>query len=155
MGWWACTVMGGDGPADVADVIAERLGIDDEDISEEDFHTKLTEHLSLLASDDFIEELTDFDDEHIVKQVIGLFVLHNNLDPNNEHVKTILKNAREGAEQDEWAADDGERKQEMDAYITLIDAYDGHSVEVRSKGLFEAIDEHIASGKTGLVNKNI
>ena len=63
----------------------------------------------------------------------------------------------EASATDSWAREDEERKKIVDGFNEAIKTYDGKPIVIRSRGLFEAINDHIENGGTGLVNtgKNI
>ena len=70
--------------------------------------------------------------------------------PISEELKAeILENSKT----DEWASEDEERKQIVEGFHTAIESYDGTPIVIKSRGLFEVMAEHIADGKTGLINK--
>ncbi|MGZ8856203.1 MAG: hypothetical protein ACXW0J_03150 [Nitrososphaeraceae archaeon] len=161
MGWWSCTVMGGDTPADIGCVIeSDILGLNQEDEDEEDSSINeidlkpiLASKLSYMASSECDNMMKEFGDLMIAHQVLGYYVLTIGADPNNKDVKTILKHAKKAAAADRWAQRDPERKQHMDKFIKAINEFNGEPVEIEDESLMEVLNDHFEKGKTGLVNK--
>ena len=158
MGWWSCTIMGGDTPWDARGDMHDAVGLrteelypdsDDERVSDEYIH----EHIkaSVPAMIDVALNNTDNWYPGVYKQVLGVMVMSAGCDPEDEDVKLALKIAKEGAEEDEW--DDDERRAYVADFVKMLDAYDGTPQEPKEEGLFEKFEEAFASGTAGLVNK--
>jgi hypothetical protein len=163
MGWWGTNVMEGDTPMDsecdindvIGDIHAEKTNGERfdpyEDGGEEIVQAVLKQEGSaerILAS--IIANTTEGDEyRHISLQVLGeMIVCYGGLMPDSVRAAAI-----KGAEDDEWAACDEERKQSMNVYIERIRKYDGTALEPVSQGLFGKIEEAFAAGEKGLVNR--
>ena len=158
MGWWSCTIMGGDTPLDAQGDMFDACGVtsdmfypdDDADlISIIDINEQIKLNVAAMTE----VALNDPDSWYpgVYRQVLGVMVMSAGCDPEDEDVKRALQVAREGAEADEW--DDDERRAYVANFIEMIDNYDGTPQEPKSEGVFEKIHEAIVEGKSGLINK--
>ncbi len=155
MGWWSCTIMGGDTPLDVRDtVLFDILELDSDDYFE-DVYTPVVIGERMLNKLDAIEDYDFSWAEEIGDQVLGVMVMEYGLPKEDERVVRLIDRAKEAAAADEWATDDAERRMYIGNFHETLEAYDGTPTMVKSEGLFEKIAEHITEGGTGLVNKNI
>lgn len=162
MGWWSATVMGGDPPmdaeGDLFDIVfkgtkyedgCDRMDAEDAgELTKEDIAAKLLARLP-----DLLERVRgpalDMD---IYRQVLGVMILEYGvpiIDPTREAIELAI----DGANHDEWAYEDEERKAHMEAFILQLNEYTGEPTEVEFEGLFEKLVEKIESGTLGLVNK--
>lgn len=155
MGWWSCTIMGGDTPLDVRDtVLFDILELDSDDYFE-DVYTPVVIGERMLNKLDAIEDYDFSWAEEIGDQVLGVMVMEYGLPKDDERVVRLIDRAKEAAAADEWATDDAERRMYIGNFHETLEAYDGTPTTVKSEGLFDKIAEHITEGGSGLVNKNI
>lgn len=151
MGWWSTDIMGGDSPLDAKDEIfgicgVEEFGDDGRELTKEDFEKNMPQILEFLRG----QENNDYYDEKAIGfQVLGVLMMKAGAPISPELKQEILDNSQT----DSWAKEDMERGQIVENFHVAIEHYDGAPVIIKSKGLFEAIDEHLSQGKTGLVNK--
>lgn len=146
MGWWSKDIMGGDAPYDWEDEIYEICGAEmwpegrtsKGKISPDQF----TEHLEKI-----IVALRKSKDP-IGYQVLGVLMMESGADMPEEVKSKIMQACHD----DEWARRDPEREEKILELHDKVLKYDGTTVEIKSKGLFQAIAEHVSAGKTGLVN---
>ena len=156
MGWWSKDIMGGDSPLDAKDEIYGICGVDEFDdengreLNRKDFETHLPE---ILESFRKAENNDYYDEKAISFQVLGVLMMQTATPISEELKQEIL----EASATDSWAREDEERKKIVDGFNEAIKTYDGKPIVIRSRGLFEAINDHIENGGTGLVNtgKNI
>ncbi len=60
----------------------------------------------------------------------------------------------ENSKTDSWAQENEERAQVVESFHNALEIYDGkHPIEIKSRGLFEVMAEHLNSGNKGLINK--
>lgn len=158
MGWWGHGVMEGDPPMDaecdvldaLGDINAERTNGDNIDPWEDGGYARL---VALLKEDGVTTEVYNRlqgqdDDNGILWQAFGeMIITSGGILPVD--VKERCINA---ARSDDWAAYEPKRKAAMDRYVERLEAYTGTPLESEDKGLLETIGEHIAAGKTGIVN---
>ncbi len=159
MGWWSCTIMGGDTPLDAQGDMQDAVGLrteelypdsNDERVSDEYIHEQIKANVPAMID----VALSNSDNSWypgVYKQVLGVMVMSAGCDPADEDVKLALKIAKEGAEDDDW--DDDERREYIAAFIKQLDEYDGTPQDPKSEGLFEKVMEAVDEGNTGLVNK--
>ncbi len=148
MGWWSKDIMGGDSPLDAKDEIygickVEEFGDNGREITREDLEANLPRILEKFRGTEY------YSDRAISFQVLGVLMMKTGTPIPEELKAEILKNSSA----DEWASEDEERKQIVEGFHAAIESYDGTPIVIRSRGLFEVIIEHVASGKQGLVNK--
>lgn len=156
MGWWSKDIMGGDSPLDAKDEIYGICGVDEFDdengrkLNRKDFETHLPE---ILESFRKAENNDYYDEKAISFQVLGVLMMQTGTPISAELKQEILDNSQT----DSWAKEDMDRGQIVENFHVAIEHYDGIPIVIRSKGLFEAINDHIENGGTGLVNvgKNI
>jgi len=151
MGWWSKDIMGGDSPLDAKDEIygickVEEFGDNGREITREDLEANLPR---ILESFRGTENNEYYSDRAISFQVLGVLMMKTGTPIPEELKAEILENSSA----DEWATEDEERKQIVEGFHAAIESYDGTPIVIRSRGLFEVIIEHVASGKQGLVNK--
>jgi hypothetical protein len=163
MGWWGVNVMEGDTPMDaecdimdvIGDIHAEKTNGEVFDPYEDGANEIIVSVLKqegsaerILAS--IVATTTEGDEyRHISLQVLGeIIVCNGGLMP-----ESVREAAIQGAKEDEWAQEDEERKQAMCIYIDRIRAYDGTPLEPVSQGLFGKIEEALAAGEKGLINR--
>lgn len=156
MGWWSKDIMGGDSPLDAKDEIFGICGVeefgDDEvrELTKEDFEKNMPQILEFLRE----QENNDYYDEKAIGfQVLGVLMMKAGAPISPELKQEILDNSQT----DSWAKEDMERGEIVENFHVAIEKYDGTPLVIRSRGLFEAINDHIENGGTGLVNvgKNI
>ena len=154
MGWWSCTIMGGDTPYDARADMYDACGVSGDDIYDE---LKTPEEITKLVQANvpaMIEvALNDNDSWYpgVYRQVLGVMVMLHGCDPHEMPVGRALAIAKEGAEADDWDSD--ERREYIVDFIKMLENYDGTPQEPKSEGLFEKVFEAIDEGKEGLVNK--
>ena len=146
MGWWSCTVMGGDTPMDFNADLIETAGVDYEYFQDElkfdltsikdDLHRRLNEMIMYC-------EGHHFDDRNIAFQVLGSVLMEAGVLIPDSVKKKIITGARE----DEWALEDSERKQYMNAFIAQVEVYDGTPTEIAYEGLFDKFAELLGENK--------
>ena len=131
MGWWSKDIMGGDSPLDAKDEIFNICEVDE--FPGEDGHTDLTK-----------------EEKAIAYQVLGVLMMKAGASISQELKNEIIENSKT----DSWAVQDSERGAIVEKFHDTLSLYEGkHPIEIRSRGLFEALGEHIANGNTGLINK--
>ena len=155
MGWWSKDIMGGDSPLDAKDEIFNLCEVDEfnddddghTDLTKDDFTNNMEKILEFVRG----EENNDYYDEKaICYQVLGVLMMKAGAPISQELKDEIIENSKT----DSWAKEDSERGSIVEKFHDTLSLYEGkHPVEIRSKGLFEAINDHIANGNTGLVNK--
>lgn len=157
MGWWSCTIMGGDTPLDARDTIMfDVLELDSDKFFDDEYKFEDIQKLMLDNIERIRYTVPQYDwYEEIWDQVMGVLVMEYGMPTDNEHVEALLERAKEAAAADEWATDDAERRMYIGNFHETLEAYDGTPTTVKSEGLFEKIAEHITEGGSGLVNKNI
>lgn len=167
MGWWSASILGGDEPLDYLGDLADICGVGSR---EEDTNKTLTPQEEQLASTlysyEFTAEIVNNSDtriamlkycdkaydKNIAYQVLGVILMATGGTISDSLKKKIIKSA----ENDEWAGSkDEERISYIQSFIAAVTNYtDGVPVYTTTEGLFQKINEHLASGKSGLVNKN-
>ena len=137
MGWWSCTVMGGDTPLDLQADLIETAGV-----KYEYFQDKLDFDMTALK-DDFNRDLgkmimyceaqtNDYDYRNIAFQVLGAITMEAGATlPDSVRTKIT-----DGAKNDEWAESSDERKMYMDAFILVVGTYDNTPTEIEYESLF-------------------
>ena len=155
MGWWSKDIMGGDSPLDAKDEIFNICEVDEFN-DDDDGHTDLTKEDFANNMEKILEFVRDqenndyYDEKAIGYQVLGVLMMKAGAPISQELKDEIIENSKT----DSWAEQDSERGAIVKKFHDTLSLYEGkHSVEIRSKGLFEALDEHIANGNTGLINK--
>ena len=147
MGWWAKDIMAGDPPLDWEDEIYGICGVEkwQEGKSGKAIipPAKFSEHM---------EEITQTirkGKDPIGYQVLGILMMESGAEMSKEIKDKILQACHD----DEWARVDEERQKKVLEFHDMVLKYNGDKVVIKTKGLFETIADHIAAGKTGLVNK--
>ena len=154
MGWWSKDIMGGDSPLDAKDEIFNLCEVDEfdgddghTDLTKEDFTNNMEKILEFVRGG---ENNDYYDEKAIGYQVLGVLMMKAGAPISQELKDEIIENSKT----DSWAKEDSERGSIVEKFHNTLSLYEGkHSIEIRSKGLFEAINDHIANGNTGLVNK--
>lgn len=151
MGWWSKDIMGGDSPLDAKDEIygickVEEFGDDGREITREDIEAHLPEILEKFRE---TENNEYYADRAIYFQVLGVLMMQTGTPISEELKAEILENSKT----DDWAMEDEERKQIVEGFHQAIEVYNGTPIRIKSRGLFEVLAEHIASGNGGLINK--
>lgn len=152
MGWWSKDIMGGDSPLDAKDLIFGICEVDEfpEDdsivtLKKSDFEKHEAEILKRLREE---KNNQYYDERAIAFQVLGVLMMKAGAPISEELKAEILENS----ETDSWAKEDSERKAIVENFHTALKNYNGKPIEIKSKGLFEVIDDYLSSGHTGLVN---
>jgi hypothetical protein len=160
MGWWSKDIMGGDSPLDAKDEIYGICGVDEfgdgdddnpgREIKREDIEAHLPEILEAFRK---VKNNDYYDEAAIYFQVLGVLMMKTGTPISPELKQEIL----DKSQTDSWAKEDLERGEIVENFHVAIEKYDGTPIVIRSRGLFEAISDHIENGGTGLVNvgKNI
>lgn len=151
MGWWGTNVMEGDPPMDaecdildfLGDIHAERT--DGEKI-DDDGQAQLVQLLKEEGvASDVLARLKgmdgDEDDLRIAIQVLGEILICNGF-PMPDDLRAA---AIQAAKDDDWASEDDERRESMEAYAKRVADYNGVAVEPVSRGLFDVIDEALSA----------
>ena len=143
MGWFSCTVMGGDPPMDAYADLIDMCGVSYSDILDEaidndrdvdltkikaNLHSHLTELVTLCES-------YDGDYKNISFQVLGVVLMEAGVVIPDSIKRKIIN----GAKNDEWAQSDGERRSYMEVFIDQIVKYEGNPTSVAYEGLFDKI----------------
>jgi hypothetical protein len=156
MGWWCKDIMGGDDPLDVELEIYHICGVQQFTFDEESEMNTENE----LTNEDLVnnmESILEFvrsqqnDDDQIAIgfQVLGVMLMKVGAPISQELKGEILENSKK----DSWAAVDKERARIIENFHSAIESYNGtQRVIIRSKGLTEAFEKFIASGKPGCIN---
>lgn len=145
MGWWSKELMGGDSPLDAKDAMYSICGVNEfpgdshVDLSKEDFEKNMDEILNFCRGE---ENSPYYAHRAIAFQVLGVLMMKCGAPINDELKKEIIENSQT----DYWAENDDERKEIVRNFEQTIEKYDGTPIEIKSKGLFEAIAEHLAAG---------
>lgn len=153
MGWWSKDIMGGDSPLDMKDEIFGICEVDE--FPEDDSIVSLKKSDFEKNEEKIIEFLRKqknnpyYDERAIGFQVLGVLMMKAGATISEELKAEILENSKT----DSWAKEDDERKAIVDNFHQALEQYNGTPVEIRSKGLFEVINDHLSSGNIGLVNK--
>ncbi len=154
MGWWSTDIMGGDSPLDVKDEIFEICEV--EEFDDNDGHTDLTKedlvnNLEKILGYIRKQENNDYYDERAIAfQVLGVLIMKAGAPISEELKAEIFENSKT----DSWAQENEERAQVVNLFHQALEVYDGkHPIEIKSRGLFEVMAEHLNSGNKGLINK--
>lgn len=149
MGWWSATVMGGDTPCDyIYDLEqAAMINMDDEP------SLRIMREAINLHLKEVFDAAKNLDDP-IAAQVLGVFIITNGAKMTEEIREFIIQ----GCNSDEWAKEDAERRKFVSHFRRQIRRYPSkgsvRGYTVAYEGLFQKMAEHIAEGKSGLINKN-
>jgi hypothetical protein len=147
MGWWAKEIMSGDSPLDVEDEIFGIMQIEkypDEPHPENLVRDTLNEMLPVILQNEYVTQ------DCIGKQVLGHVIITEGGQMDEATRNLVL----EGCDEDDWAKEDDERARIIREFREKVVNYTGEKVSVKRTGLFEKIANHLAEGKTGLVNEN-
>lgn len=150
MGWWGHGVMQGDPPYDAEHAIYLVLTGE----PSEDYDGWRNDAITALKAEGAVQKLLDDDswgdDDGIAIQVLGYLCMTHGV--SIDLFKDQLIASVDG---DEWAQSNDERKSAMQHFRAQIDAYNGTAMDLSSqdKGLLATIADHLAEGKSGLVNK--
>lgn len=159
MGWWSATILGGDTPLDYLGDFASELNLSDTEngipelygyeFSKEILNKK--ENLNKLVR--YADSIKDVEYRSIAYQVLGVILMGTGSKISGTLKEKIISYAKK----DEWYQNKTpDRVKYIENFIDCVRTYkDGNPVLVKQEGLFETIAEKIASGKPGLVNKNI
>lgn len=161
MGWWGYGVLDGDEPydiiAEIEDVVYEGIDVDrDEqfllcfDDFSEDHKQKIRENFNSRL-EQILAKVSDNYDEVIAMQVVGSICMMIGTNMSDERRKVYIQ-AAEDDDADTFR-DPSERRKALNDFITQLKSYDGNPIEVAHQGLFEVMDQHLAEGKSGLINK--
>ena len=163
MGWWSADIMGGDTPLDFKGMFEDTFGVaDPEDWYGEgpapEYRVPTSEE-----AEEFLNECQGLGwgggDGNIAAQVAGFLVMERAAPMSDELRTRVL----EGIDNEfsegcgEWN-DPEERKGELADFRQRVAAYPAAGGEVEmpeTKGLFQKLAEHMAAGKSGLVNDNL
>jgi hypothetical protein len=147
MGWWAKEIMSGDSPLDVEDEIFGIMQIEkypDTPHPENLVRDTLNEMLPVILQNKYVTQ------DCIGKQVLGHVIITEGGQMDEATRSLVL----EGCDEDDWAKEDDERARIIREFREKVVNYTGEKVSVKRTGLFEKIANHLAEGKTGLVNEN-
>lgn len=139
MGWWSTDIMGGDTPLDFEDQFYDICKVNKypekgkrNNLSKEDLENNLTEIVNFLDENRWGEN-------HIGGQVLAVLMMRA-----GASISDNLKAAMiEACEEDQWAKEDYERHETINGLISALNAYDGTPIEIRSRGLFEVMEEKL------------
>jgi len=153
MGWWSCTVMGGDTPLDLQADLIEETGIkycdfqDEHDFDMTALKEDMTRDLGKMIM--YCEKQTnDYDYRNIAFQVLGAITMEAGVLLDDSVRAKII----DGAKNDEWATEDAERKQFMDAFILQVQTYENKPTQIAYESLFGKVFTALEENKNGLVN---
>lgn len=158
MGWWSATILGGDTPLDCLGAFASELGLDETEnglpelygyeFSKEILNKK--ENLNKLIK--FCDSDQDPEDRSIPYQILGVILMATG----SKISGTLKEKIIEYAKKDDWYQNKTpDRVFYIEDFINSVRNYkDGTPVFVKKEGLFEKIAEKIATGQSGLVNRN-
>jgi len=148
MGRWSWDIMGGDTPLDIQCEIYDVCNIEqypdiEDDAEEVDLLTK-----EILESnvDKIISEICEKDLEGYL--ILGYMMMERGCKMSSDLKTKILQVC--DIDED---LDIPERLKVITEFKDILESYDNQAVTLESKGLLEAIFEHIEEGKSGLVNK--
>lgn len=154
MGWWSATILGGDTPLDILGEFADILGVDNEGGLSELYEYSFTKrNLSKKANlDKLMVAAKEHDETSIAHQVLGVILMST-----GSHIPTKLRiEIIQQAKQDEWYLEnDDERVYFINDLINKITNYKDKPTFVDTEGLMKKFNDHIKSGKKGLINKNL
>jgi hypothetical protein len=136
MGWWSTDIMGGDTPLDYRYNIYEMVGISDYyDVSREVKKEKLKSLIPLIENETIFK-----DDDYIPVigfQVLAVELMDNEVSISDKAKKVLIRNIKK----DDW--NDKERIKTINALVDKVKNYTGERIIVKSKGLFEVINDKL------------
>jgi hypothetical protein len=136
MGWWSTDIMGGDTPLDYRCEIYEMVGISDYyDVSREVKKEKLKSLIPLIENETIFK-----DDDYIPVigfQVLAVELMDNEVSISDKAKKVLIRNIKK----DDW--NDKERIKTINALVDKVKNYTGERIIVKSKGLFEVINDKL------------
>ena len=157
MGWWSCTVCGGDEPLDYLGAMEDLIGLPSYDVKTgEDKTYTLAQRRDAVNNN--IDKLVAYaerqlDDSEISYQVLGVIIIGNGAKLTAKLRDRIVQ----AIKADEWAMENKERKVYMNAFKRQIKRYplnqNARCRTIAYEGLFDKIAEKMAKGESGLVNK--
>lgn len=160
MGWWGVGPTEGDTPMDVESIIRNVVkfhatrapeGVSSDDEGFFDFEIKTVDEVNrvIAAKDEITDRVLCAGEEDIFWHGLAAAVMRS-----GGPLASIKDEVLKAIDGDEWAQTDDRREAAMDAFRAQVVAHvDGVVSVVPTKGLLEAIDQHLASGKRGLVNR--
>ena len=148
MGWWSTDIMGGDSPLDFEDEFYNIAGVIK--FPERGSKTKLNKETVEKNFDKFVSVVKKCDYEPEVGwQVLAVIAIGAGANiPISE-----MAEMKQACVNDTWAKENNSRKRSVELLLAALNEYNGTPIVITSKGLFEAINNHISNGNTGLVNK--
>lgn len=153
MGWWSATILGGDDPLDMVADVAKMAGI--EYAWEADWDDSPEVAKKALESLDVRRYLDYIHGSHapgIAAQVAVL--MHCTVGARlPAELKTLGISACETEDCSSWN-NPGERKARLQEFAAIVRNYDGTPSQPPAEGLLQKLSEHLARGKSGLLNDN-
>lgn len=153
MGWWSCTVMGGDDPLDWLSDLASVCGVgfvegDDDEAWEQSFHGfmltrgAVEAHLDALVQHLESIDARPYDNARIPVQVLGAMILWTGAAIPDALRERIIASA----EGDEWAAENEERAHYIARFVVALRQHEaGKRTDIDSEGLWDALDRKTAT----------
>ena len=139
MGWWSCTIMGGDSPLDWLGSLMDVCGIEfDYGCGDETYHGYLLDRDKIEAKTNaMLKCATKGYESSIGLQVLGAVLMEVGAPIDAKLKRTIIRAAKD----DEWMLEEGrgsERGKYVMEFIEKIKAHKtGESTELAYEGLFE------------------
>lgn len=143
MGTWSATVMGGDTPLDIEGMIYEACNIEmfPEEANEDDDFVKNEIPKELIGGRKaftILDQIASYDD--VAPMVLAVVMMRVGADM----PKQIKNIAIKAAENDEWAAENDERKAYMDSFIKTVSNYDSVTpTDIDEEGLLDSIFKNL------------
>ena len=158
MGWWSASILGGDTPLDFLGDFADIVGVGSRDDEEEGLSELYGYNFSKEILNDSVNlgKMLSYADKQKYDKSIAYQVLAVILMATGSNISQTLKNKIiSQSKKDEWyLSKNPERVAYIDQLIGSVELYkNGLPIILKSEGLFEKISQHLADGKTGLVNK--
>lgn len=159
MGWWSGDILGGDTPLDFLGDFASicecpMLDTDESAKSDTDAQDIYGYPFTRKQVEKFLDPLflragKDKYSPEIGLQVLGYLVLFTGAEISKIQQDLLVV----AGQSDEWANEDASRRKHVNAYIAAMREHKaGTSVNLKTKGLFEKLNERMSSGAPGLVN---
>lgn len=160
MGWWSASILGGDTPLDFLGDFADIVGVGNRDDEDEGLSELYGYNFSkeILNDSTNLSKMLSYADKRrgseyqsIAYQVLAVILMAT-----GANISQTLKNKISShSKKDEWyLSKDPERVAYIEQLIGSVELYkNGLPIILQSEGLFEKISQHLADGKTGLVNK--
>lgn len=148
MGAWSFDIMGGDTPLDGMGYIGDILGIDNEEVYLTEYDESGNIARLLNEKSGLILEFVENSEVNEYALVWAYLIMLHGADMSDTNRGKFI----EACDKDDW--NDAGRLVVINNFRDTIREYRGKPQPLTSQGLLEVVAEHIATGESGLVNKN-